>query len=68
MHPALPLTPESILSIMNDFPSFSFNDAVVLTDLPSDTVQETLDLLVSCELLSVSFCSEYDISFYERVE
>lgn len=68
MFPTLPLTPEPILSIMNDFPSFSFDDALLLSGLPHDTVQEMLDLVISCELLTVGLCPENNILFYERVE
>lgn len=61
-------TPESILAIMNDFPSFSLDVAVLLSDLPEDTVQETLDMMVSVDLLTVGCCSEDSSQCYERVE
>lgn len=68
MNSNLQSTPESILSIMNDFPSFSLDVVVLLSDLPEDTVQETLDMMVSVDLLTVGSCSGDSSQCYERVE
>lgn len=67
MFPTLPLTPEPILSILNDFKSFSLADAVDLSEMPEDYVQDVLDLLVSCEMLEVS-CLDSGLWVYERMD
>lgn len=67
MSPTLPLTPEPILSIMADFKSFSLENAVSLSEMPADYVQDVLDMLVSCEMLEV-YCPEADLIIYERVD
>lgn len=68
MFSTAPLTPDPILSLMNEFQSISLDDAVLLSELPEDQVREKLDLMVSCELLTVGSSSADDSHFYERVE
>ncbi len=68
MHSPLFSTSDSILSIMDDFSSISLDHAVLLCDQPEDKVQEALDLMVSCDLLTVGSSSENNTHFYERVE
>lgn len=63
----LPLSPEPILSILADFKSFSLNDAVLLSEMPIDYVQDVLDLLIGCDMLEVS-CSEPGLCVYERLD